>query len=210
MIKYLFPLKWPSNVPVIPLMKQRNDSGFSPNISLTDAVRFLEEEVDLAGIKLATLYTDYEQVNVERLRKKLGSRTGAYLVLKHFDREYHITCDRWQKLEHNIYAMHLAIRNWINMEKWGIGSLDQLMSGFSRSRASDSANANTNQAVNNNRRKGDIPDCLTIFGLGETATIDDATAIYHRRARALADDEEKLLELNQTMEKIRSYLAPKD
>jgi len=198
MIKYQAPLKWPDEIPATPLLKQRTDSGFSPNMTLTDAVSFLDEEVTAAGIGQAALYTDIEQINIERLRKKLGSRTGACLQYKYSDREYILTCDRWQKLEHNIYALQLAFRNWSSMEKWGIGSIAALMAGFEIERSQEQV-----QEVEK------LAYYLKEFGLGSTATLEDATAIYHRRAKAVAEDEEKLLKLNQMMEEIRKHFFDK-
>jgi hypothetical protein len=196
MLQYQSPLKWPSYVPAVPLNKQRNDSGFSPNLNLNDALRFLDDEANAMGIAQATLYTDFEYINVERLRKKIGNRTGACLQIKYMGREYILTCDRWQKLEHNIYVLHLAFRNWCSMEKWGIGSVAALMAGFETDR--------THEDMQNVEK---IAKCLSDFGLGNSATLDDATAIYHRRARAMANDEEQLQKLNQSMESIRAYFS---
>lgn len=196
MIKYQSPLKWPSYIPAIPLVQQRGDSGFSANMTLDDALRFLDDEITAAGIKQAVLYTDFEQVNVERLRKKLGSRTGVCLQVKHLDREYILTCDKWQRIEHNVYALHLAFRNWSGMEKWGIGSIPTLMAGFEISRSQEEI-----------KEEEKLAECFRKFGLGSTATLDDATAIYHRRAKIISDDTEQLVKLNQVMDEIRKFFA---
>lgn len=201
MLIYKFPLNWPLYIPVMPLMQQRLDSGFSTSMTLTDAIAFLDDELVAAGIKHAVLYSDYEQLNVERLRKKVGNRMGACLHIKYRDRVHIITCDRWQKLEHNIYALHLAFRQWANMEKWGIANMSMLLAGF----ASDgTANIAFIKEV------GETAECLQAFGLGDTATIDDATAIYHRRAKAIANDDAELVKLNQIMDEIRKHFADKD
>jgi hypothetical protein len=208
MIKYLSPLKWPAHIPSTPLTKQQNDSGFSTNMTLDDALRFLDDELTAAGINQATLYTEIEQITAERLRKRLSSRSGVSLQLKLFDREYTITCDKWQRIEHNIYALHLTLRNFNNMEKWGLGSLNKLIAGFGTNRASDwdKSKSSVEQPA---RRADDMPDCLKEFGLGSTATLDDATAIYHRRAKSLPDDAESLVELNLIMDEIRAYFSSK-
>lgn len=196
MIKYQAPLKWPETVPATPLLKQRVDNGFSASMSISDAISFLDQELSSLGISQATLYTDIEQINVERLRKKLGSRTGACLYVKHLGGEYVFACDRWQKLEHNIYALQLAFRSWGSIEKWGIGSIAALMAGFEIERSYSQV-----------QQEEKVADCLREFGLGSTATIDDATAIYHRRAKSMANDEASLLRLNQMMDDIRKYFS---
>jgi hypothetical protein len=201
MLHYRSPLSWPESIPVTPLMKQRSDNGFSPNITLTDATNFLKEEIDAAGIAQATLYLDVEQPNIDRLRKKVGSRTGACLHIRYRDLSYIITCDRWQRTEHNVYAMHLVLRQWCNMEKWGIGSLPALMAGFeiNYENAVFSPDATTEN----------IEECLKNFGLGANATLEDATAIYHRRAKAFSNDNEQLVQLNIAMDQIRNYFSKK-
>ncbi len=202
MLHYKSPLSWPDSIPVTPLMQQRSDNGFSTEMTLTDAINFLKSEIESIGIGQAVLYLDIEQPQVERLRKKVGSRTGACLHIKYRDKSYIITCDRWQRLEHNIYAMHLVLRQWCNMERWGIGSLSTFMAGFEIDYADDMT---ISSVISEN-----IVECLKTFGLGITATLEDATAIYHRRAKALADDNEKLVQLNLKMDEIRSYFLNKE
>jgi hypothetical protein len=200
MLYYKSPLNWPESTPVTSLMQQRSDNGFSPDMPLTDALNFLNSEIETAGINHAVLYLDVEQPHVERLRKKVGSRTGACLHIKYRDRGYIITCDRWQKLEHNIYAMHLAIRQWYNMERWGIGSLAALMAGFEAERTPDVAEGMPDNVV----------ECLNLFGLSGSATLEDAIAIYHRRAKIFANDNEQLVKLNLQMDAIRNYFSSKE
>jgi len=202
MLYFKSPLSWPESIPVTAKMQQRSDNGFSADMSLTDAINFLKEEIEATGINHAVLYLDVEQPQVERLRKKVGSRTGACLHLKYRDKGYIITCDRWQKMEHNIYAMHLAVRQWLNMQRWGIGWLSMLMAGFEIEAGYDINDAPTEGL--------DIAECLKSFGLGSTATLDDATAIYHRRAKTLAHDNEKLVKLNLQMDEIRIYFQNKE
>ena len=203
MLYYKSPLSWPDSIPVTPRMQQRNDNGFSADMTLTDTLNFLKSEIEAAGIVHAVLYLDVEQPQVERLRKKVGSRTGACLHIKYRDKGYVITCDRWQRMEHNIYAMHLVLRQWCNMERWGIGSLSALMAGFEINYSDDDI-ADESVAFEN------IVECLKSFGLGATATLEDATAIYHRRAKALSHDNEKLVQLNLQMDEIRSYFLDKE
>ncbi len=201
MLSFRSPLRWPDSIVVTPFAKQSNDSGFSPNMSLTDAINFLKEEIEALNIGQATLYTDFEQPHVERLRKKVGGRTGACLYIGYRDHNYVITCDKWQRLEHNIYAMHLVLRQWSNMPRWGIGNLSTLMAGFEVEYIRDS---------NDTFSSEDIVECLKTFGLGSSATIEDATAIYHRRAKSLAHDNDGLVQLNIQMDEIRSYFASKE
>ncbi len=202
MLHFKSPLSWPESIPVTPLMQQRSDNGFSANITLTESINFLKDELESAGIGHGVLYLDIEQPHVERLRKKIGSRTGACLHIKYRERGYIITCDRWQRVEHNIYAMHLVLRQWCNMERWGIGNLSVLMAGFEIDYEDD---VSVMKMVSEN-----VIECLKEFGLGSTASLEDATAIYHRRAKSLAHDNEQLVQLNLKMDEIRSYFLRKE
>ncbi len=109
-----------------------------------------------------------------------------------------LTCDRWQKLEHNIYALHLCFRQWRNMDQWGIATLPTLMAGFEVDRTPDKIGASE-----------DAMECLSYFGLGNNATLDDAVAIYHRRAKTFSQDTEGLTKLNLAMDELRDYFSKK-
>lgn len=198
MLRYKAPLSWPQSIPVTPRAQQRSDHGFSPSLTLIEALNFLDEEVKGAGFGDTVLYIDIEQPMVERLSKRLGNRTGACLHIKYQGQGYIFTCDRWQKLEHNIYALHLAFRQWRNMERWGVGSFSTLMAGFEADRTPDAVGTSENTL-----------ESLQAFGLGDTATLDDAVAIYHRRAKSMMHDSDQLSKLNITMDEIRDYFASK-
>lgn len=192
------PLIWPEGLPATPRTSQRNDHGFSP-MTLAEAVAYLEEELQDLTLANATLYLDTEQPLVDRLRKKVGSRTGACLQFRLLNKAYVLTCDRWQLTEHNVYALHLAFRHWRNIERWGVGTLPMLLSGFEVDRVHE---ATEEQAQT-------VEPWMNQMGLGPTSTLEDAIAIYHRRAKMLAHNSEELTKLNILMEEIRAYFASK-
>ncbi|MBI1236933.1 MAG: hypothetical protein GC188_09655 [Alphaproteobacteria bacterium] len=172
-------------------------------MSIEESIRFLEQEIQHLGCN-ATLSLDVEQPNVERLRKKVGSRTGASLQLKFPQDNYVIACDTWQLIEHNIYVLHLAIRQWRNMEKWGIAPLPVLMHGFTPPMVSGSVSG-----ISGEKQDWNLPDWMEQLGLGPTATLEDAQAIYHRRAKQYAQDTDALAQLNIMMEDVRAHFAKK-
>ncbi len=197
-LRFEAPLVWPAAIPSIPRNQQRNDHNFAP-LTLETSIAYLEEELNDIPCK-ATLFLDIEQPTVERLRKKVGSRTGASLQLRMEGREYALTCDRWQLVEHNIYALHLALRQWRNMERWGVGTLAQLLHGFE---------SGVLQSVAGEAGGFTIPAWMEELGLGATSTLDDAIAIYHRRAKAISGNTEALMNLNILMDDVRAYFAHK-
>jgi hypothetical protein len=196
-LKYTAPLSWPLSIPATPRAQQRTDHGFDLNFSIAEAVEYLERELVEFGIT----GLDVEQPAIERLRKKVGSRTGACLTLKVQGAEYLLTCDRWQNIEHNVYALHLALRQWRNMERWGIGSLHQLLHGFTANKSS-AASAGVKSAKSTGTMLW-----MDALGLGPTATLEDAIAVYHRRAKAIAQDTEALSRLNSIMDDARQYFS---
>lgn len=183
-----------------PLVYRRMDHNFAPPMKLEESIQFLESEMKEIGCS-GTLSLDIDQPLVDRLRRKLGSRIGAALELEYMDQVFVIACDSWQLMEHNVYALHLALRQWRGMERWGIAPMVVLLEGFAVRTTAKPAE----QAVATNSQ----PTWMQHLGLGPTATLDDAQAVYHRRAKKIASDTEALVKLNNTMEEVRAYFAAK-
>lgn len=198
-IRFASPLTWPDNVAVTPRTLQRTDNGFSPQMTLAEAINYLDDELKEIQPAMAVLSLDVDQPLVDRLRKKVGSRTGACLHFKYQNRPYVLTCDRWMAVEHNVYALHLVFRQWHNMVRWGVGSMAQLLGGFEANRMPlEEVIAPAASA---------LPQWMQALGLGPTATLDDAVAVYHRRAKTVAHDDDALTHLNIVMEDARSFFA---
>ena len=193
------PLNWPVGLIPTPRQNQRSDSSFPAQLSLAEAIQNLQDELSDDRFGAASLSIDIEQPLVERLRKKTGNRTGASLQFKHQNRLFVISCDRWLSIEHNIYALYLTIRHWKNMERWGTGSLLALISGFE---------AGSNRRTTAAAAMGQ--GWMEAFGVSASATLDDVTAIYHRRAKLVAHDTEALTRLNLLMDEARDYYSGKD
>jgi hypothetical protein len=178
--------------------QQRSDHGFPTPLALVDAITYLEQEMQALNITSGILFLDIEQPMVERLRKKTGSRTGACLHIKYQGKGYVLACDRWQTPEHNIYALHLAFRQWASMERWGVGSVPLLLHGFESERVPETGLMMDESAMDN---------WMLALGLGPTATLEDAVAVYHRRAKQSAQDPEMLSRLNALMDEARAHFA---
>ncbi len=198
------PLRWPAHLSRSQSFERGVNTGFNSNMSLADAVQFLQEEVEALGAESALLLTDYENLMSERLIRKAGSDTGAVLKLTIDRQDYDLACDRWLSLEHNIYALHLALRSWRNMAtNWGIADYARLLAGFTHN---GTAHVGGNQAVANS---GDAQaeEWRSLLGLGPTATVEDAQAVYRRRAKIAADNPEELMRLNLAMDAARKALG---
>lgn len=201
-IRYEYPLKLPSGWTTTPPSVRAFNTAFPRILTLADSLRFLEEEIREFPFTAAVVYTNYQHVTNERLRKKVAiDVAGASVLLKCYGREHMIACDHWQQTEQNLYAIHLALRAVRNLEDWAIATRSYALSLFSG-----------NLAVKESAREdsgGDgthLPQWMQNLGLGPTATIEDANAVYRRRAKELEGDEEALLRLNQYIEEARKHL----
>jgi hypothetical protein len=200
-LRFETPLNWPEGLSPTARSQQRNDHGFPAQLGLNEAINYLQEELGDERFLHATLSLDIEQPTVERLRKKIGNRSGACLQFKYAAKKYVLACDRWQAAEQNIYALSLTLRHWRNMERWGTGSLAALMNGFEAS--------HTTLSGESALADRDYTGWMLAFGLGPTATLDDATAIYHRRAKLVSHDNAELMKLNVLMDEARQYFSEK-
>lgn len=199
-LSFEHPMRWPSAVAVTPRTSQRADHGFV-GMSLEEAIRYIDQELGDMGAR-GTLSIDVENPTVERLRKQVGSRSGACLYIRMNGKIYILSCDRWQKIEHNLYALHLALRGFNNLERWGIAPLHVIMHGL----RSDVVGIKETPV---NITSTTVESCIEQMGLGPLATLEDAVAVYHRRAKQLADDADGLVRLNLLMHDVREYFAKK-
>src|SRR5690606_20014849 len=112
------------------------------------------------------------------------SDNGACLHLTLNGQQYRLACDRWSPVEQNIYALHLALRNLRNIVQWGVGNIEIAFCGFNPMiQKSVGAGGATQNAASGST----LEDWRLTLGLGPTATLDDAQAVYRRRAKSVAD-----------------------
>lgn len=199
-IGYRSPLHWPNTKDATKPSLRSQNSGFPPSMTLREAINYLEEEVQALSPQSATLYSNIEHINNDRLRKKLSNEPGVTLELKMAGKNYFLACDKWALIEHNIYALHLSVRGIRNMDKWGVASLDLGLYGFAAIKVRKDADSNApDEGV-------ELEHWMAELGLGPTATLEDAQAVYRRRAKALAGDEDALIALNNAMDEARKQL----
>ncbi len=199
-IRYDSPLKLPNGWNSTPPSARSFNTSFPRTLTLSDALRFLEDEVRRFPFTAATIYTNFQHVSNDRLRKKVGNDTaGVSLMIKCYGREHMIACDHWQLTEQNAYAIHLALRAVRNFEEWAIATQSYALSLFS-------GNITTKDIAYESEGRDALPQWMQDLGLGPTASIEDANAVYRRRAKALEGNEEGLLKLNQSIEEARRHL----
>lgn len=204
-INYQFPLQWPKGWPQTPANHRTYNNGFKQNMSMEEALTYLEEEVHDLKPDTASLSSDVEHIKNARLRKRTGNESGVCLIIGFGTQRFHIPCDRWYMVEHNLYAIHLALRQYRNIEKWGIGSWQQIMQGYlvQGTHNIQAASIKTPDNIGGTT----LASWQSALGLGPTATLEDAHATYRRRAKDHKDDQQALIELNLAMEDARKHFG---
>ncbi|MCI5049754.1 MAG: hypothetical protein MRY32_05420 [Rickettsiales bacterium] len=196
-ISYIAPLVVPQGFRLSFQKSRRYDNGFPQGLTVEQALDYLEQEINEIGANSATIFSNFERLNVPRLRKQMDEDQAVALKIGLENKSFHIVSDTWYLIEANIYAMHLAIRSFKNLEKWGIMRAVRLMKPFDASA----------QEIIKEASDGKVSEWMIELGLGPTASLEDANIIYRRKAKELADDQEGLLKLNQAIEEARKVLG---
>lgn len=196
------PLEWPENKPKTDrLMRIMNDK-FPQDLTEHHAVVYLEDEINgMQGVQSASLSADATNLNSTLPTQYLSHDVGVCLKLNLTQGTYYLACDKWQKLSHNLYVLHLTLRHLKQLEFWGLGELPTLMAAFSKAGVTAASAADgTSQP--------DSDHWTAILGLGPTATLDDANTLYRHRAMKIGEsDSEALQTLNLAIQQARKELG---
>lgn len=196
-LQYSSPLKWPVGRKQTPPAEKGTASGAPPALRIEEAVEYVKAELLQFPATEAILSSDYDNIHDTHLRAKAGSSSGVSLQIESEGGRYTITCDKYTSVQLNIYAIHLMLRHTLQMKKWGLGDIPVLLAGYRAD--SHSAQSTTNSLSGNEW-------WLQYLGLGPTARIGDANAVYRTRAKDSANNEEMLLRLNEAIALARSHL----
>jgi hypothetical protein len=191
------PLRFPEGWERTPTNATIFNAQFAQNVSITEAVRDLQDEITTLDANSATLYTNYNALINDRTRTKHGQSEGASLKLSVGVAQGFLACDKWRNVAQNIYALQLAVRHLRLFEEWGIATSEYMLLPF-----------DLRKELRNGSTNGEYGSLkwMDILGLGATATLGDANAIYRQRAKLIAHDESALIELNHAIEQARSHL----
>ncbi len=199
-LEFSTPLIWPEAQVKTPRGRQNNLNGFPPSVTLADALRYIEEEVQALSPTKAIITSHVEYLNNDRLRSKEITNSAASLKLSISGQYFLFACDRWLLITHNLYAISATIRNLRQIAQFGVADTQHLMQPYL-------VQSPTSVAPQRNAT-GDEPWMQTL-GLGSTATVEDANAIYRARAKILQNDAEALMHLNAAIEQARQFFGSK-
>lgn len=198
LLHFKTPMKWPSYAQYTPAQEQRYNHDYKSDLTVEEALDFLEEEIKEIKADSATLYSDVDNIQTGGLRRNLTGKPGVSLEIHVKETPYFLVCDRWRLVQHNIYALHLLIRHYRMMERFGVAPLERLMQGFTR------------QAAYRKSAHAAAKDWRLLLPLAADGTLDDAHAVYRVRAKKIAHDPEKLLELNMAFDEAKKELWRED
>ncbi len=195
-IRYEYPLKLPKNWTSTPPGQRNFNSNFPRTLTLLEAIRFFEDEINRLNADGAICYSNYQNLSNERLRKKIGNDSGISLMLKTTKGSFFIACDKWSLPEQNIYALHLTLRAIINIDEWGVMNVRQTLHAFP---------AEGSLLLQEQISKQ--PEWMTLLGVGPSATLDDAHALYRHKVKQCGNNEEELMRLNLAMDEAKRILS---
>lgn len=198
-IAFEYPLRYPAKHTACDLNMRGFDNGFPKDMQIEDAIGYLEDELKNINARGVKLHTNYKNIGNPRLREQVDRDTGCVLQFDAMGHSYVTLCDKWALVAHNIYAVHLLVRNAKNYEKWGVGTAADALTSFVYGTHKDYS-AEDASAVTST-------DWMDVLGLGPTATLEDANAVYRSRAKRADGDAEELIQLNNAVENARRKLV---
>ena len=206
-IHYQHPLKVPADTAITPKSQKRYDSGFSPTLTIAEALNYFEEECNrFTGPISVTLYSNYEHIKTDRLRQKVADDCSVCCEMQRDNKSYFFVSHKWGLTEQNIYALHLTLRAIHNIVKWGVSDYECVLNGF----FPDGPKQISYQGALSERALVNRGQWLAILRLQEDASLEDANEAYRYYAKKAAGSEEGLLRLNQSISAAREYFSSHD
>jgi DnaJ domain len=136
--KTSFPLTWPEGWPRTERHKitssrfTRNCNYSSRNHSMDEARRALATELERLGARDAILSTNIKiriDGNPYSGQAQPNDRGAAvYFALK--GKPISLACDRWDRVEDNIWAIVKHIESLRGQDRWGVGNIEQAFRGY--------------------------------------------------------------------------------
>ena len=151
-----YPLHWPAHIPRTPV-HQRKQSQFgrpsrreadygrtqpggghayryipARNYSMEEASDTLTAELRKLGASAVVLSTNVE-LRLDGLPysgRKAPADCGAVCYFTLRGRKVAMPCDRWNRVEDNVYAIAKHIEAMRGQERWGVGTSDQAFGGY--------------------------------------------------------------------------------
>lgn len=195
-----YPLSWPIGRPRT--RTPQRHAHFDRDRSMWDASIKVERELELLGAKNIVISTNVPlrrdglpRSNVGRIMDNGAAVYFTILTRKNIGLPTCLACDRWDKVEHNLWAIAL----WIEAERQqlrnGVGTIEQAFAGF---RALPMSTGGVS--------------CWEVLGIKPGASADEINSAWRDRAKAAHPDtggsHEAMTNLNTERDQALSMVQP--
>lgn len=160
-----YPLQWPIGWPRTPSPSRAKFSEKSVSAALTELHRQLgllraSEVVISSNVSLGNQSPKDKGVCVYF---KLKASTAFNAPVK----PYALPCDKWDKVEHNIWALAMHIDSLRSQARWGVGTIERQFAGYAALPAPMGANPE---------------EWWKVFGCNRDIPFDEAQRCYRNKA----------------------------
>jgi hypothetical protein len=123
-----FPLQWPNS---IPRATRPTRSAFGSH-TFAQAVAELRNQVMLLGPRVLVLSTNVplREDGLPYSNPGKIKDPGAVLYFNLDKVDYCLPCDKWDIVEHNVWALAKHIEAMRGMRRWGVGTTHQAFAGY--------------------------------------------------------------------------------
>ena len=130
-----FPLTWPAGWPRTPPGQRRGSrfrSGRSAGVKTTDARARLANELEAlhAGATILSTNLPLRVDGQVRAGVPEPEDPGVAVYFRLRGRPHALACDRWRTVAENVAAVAAHIGAMRGMERWGVGSVEQLFTAY--------------------------------------------------------------------------------
>lgn len=127
-----FPLSWPAGWPRTPRHKQTRNERFMRNLSVARATDAVLDEVRSLGGRGVVISTNLElkRDGLPYSNRRAPDDPGAAVYFRLKDKPLVLACDRWDRVEQNLWAIAKHIDALRGQERWGVGTVAQAFAGY--------------------------------------------------------------------------------
>ena len=134
--KTSYPLCWPDGWPRVTFRRdspfKRSCSYAARHHSMDEVRRALSSELNLLGASKVILSTNVE-LRLDGLpysgrRAPLDCGAAVYFTFK--GKQVALACDKWNRVEDNVWAICKHIEALRGQQRWGVGSIEQAFRGY--------------------------------------------------------------------------------
>ncbi len=184
-------------------LRQMNGKDYRPRYtgrkSIDEATDFLLTELDRLGAQAIVISTNVElrQDGLPRSNRRAPVDPGCAIYFKLRDRQIVLACDKWRRVEDNLYAIGKHIEALRGQERWGVGNIEQAFAGYLRLAAPGQSGGAT---------------WYHVLGVPATCLYEIALAAYRAKALAAHPDQpngshDRMVDLNRAWDQARQHFG---